>query len=340
MKTDSPYSSVSVVIPTLNSERTLELCLSSIARQKYKGKTEIIVADGGSKDSTLKIAKKHHAKIVENNLKTGEAGKAIGAKYAHGELVAFIDSDNILPTEYWLAKMIKPFVNDQSVIATEPLYFTYRRQDFWLTRYFALLGMGDPLSLFLGNYDRYSLISNKWTQLPVEFVDQGDYLILNLKDQIPTIGANGFVIKKRELERYPVKDYLFDIDVLKFLSKEQPIKVAKVKVGIVHLFSGNVSTFIRKQRRRIRDYIYFQKVGIRVDNGSSAYFCLGIIKFILATVLVIPLLFQAALGYFRKKDKVWLFHPLACWITLGVYGFETLRAVFIQQQFNRSKWSQ
>ena len=51
--------SISIVIPTYNSERTLSLCLGSIAEQDYpREKIEIIIADGGSKDRTLEIAEK------------------------------------------------------------------------------------------------------------------------------------------------------------------------------------------------------------------------------------------------------------------------------------------
>jgi len=330
---------MSVVTPTLNSERTLDLCLSSILGQNYSGGIEIVVADGGSSDRTLEIAKSKKVRIVKNRLKTGEAGKAVGAKYAKGEILAFIDSDNVLPDRLWLNRMINPFLEDKEIIASEPLYFTYRKRDHWLTRYFALLGMGDPLNLFIGNYDRYSHISDKWTSLKLRTEDKGNYLLLYLKKEIPTIGANGFLIRKSELKKYPVKDYLFDIDILKFLIKEKPIKVAKVKTGIIHLFSGDISTFVRKQRRRIRDYFYFQKAGVRPSESKSKVF-LGVLKFVLASLTIVPLLLQLTVGYSRKRDKVWFFHPLACWLTLWVYGLESTRSVFIREQLSRKKWSQ
>ena len=48
--------SISIIIPTLNSEKTLKDCLGSIAMQDYpKDKIEVIVADGGSTDGTLEI---------------------------------------------------------------------------------------------------------------------------------------------------------------------------------------------------------------------------------------------------------------------------------------------
>jgi len=32
--------------------------------------------------------------------------------------------------------------------------------------------------------------------------------------------------------------------------------MAKVKNGIIHIFSGNVRTFAKKQKRIVRDYLY------------------------------------------------------------------------------------
>lgn len=330
---------VSIVTPTLNSGRTIEEFLESIKNQKYGGGVELIIADGGSNDSTLTFAKKYGAKIIYNKLKTAEAGKAVGVKEASGEILAFVDSDNILPTNTWIDEMVEPF-SDEEILASEPLYFTYREEDLWLTRYFALLGMGDPLNLFIGNYDRYSFVSDKWTELNIKTTDKKNYLVLELKEEFPTIGANGFVVRRNELLKYEIKDYLFDIDLLKHLSGEKAIKVAKVKIGIVHLFTGDINTFIRKQRRRIRDYLYHKKQGDRVPQASNLGLTLGLLKFIVSSLLIIPLIIQAAQGYGRKKDWVWIFHPFACWITLVVYVYEYIRSLFKVEQFSRKSWSQ
>ena len=75
---------VSIVIPTLNSERTLDECLRSIAAQDVpRGSYEIVIADGGSTDGTLAIASARGVdRVVGNPLKTGEAGKAAGIRAA------------------------------------------------------------------------------------------------------------------------------------------------------------------------------------------------------------------------------------------------------------------
>ena len=87
MNDSNELPSVSFLIPTLNAASVLEPCLKSIVAQDYpKDKIEIVIADGGSTDKTLVLAKKYGAKIYQNVLKTGEAGKAVAFKKAKGEL--------------------------------------------------------------------------------------------------------------------------------------------------------------------------------------------------------------------------------------------------------------
>ncbi len=56
---------VSVIIPTRNSTRTIEICLQSIKKQSYP-KNEIIVVDNYSWDKTKKIAQKY-AKVYNKS---------------------------------------------------------------------------------------------------------------------------------------------------------------------------------------------------------------------------------------------------------------------------------
>ena len=114
--------SISIIIPTLNAGTVLDKCLASIRKQDYPAKKiELIIADAGSNDDTLKIAERHGIdKILDNPLKTGEAGKAVGVSTASNEIIALIDSDNILDGPDWLARMTAPFL-DPELIASEPL---------------------------------------------------------------------------------------------------------------------------------------------------------------------------------------------------------------------------
>ena len=183
------YASISIIIPTLNSERILTHCLSSIFLQDYPSHlVEIIIADGGSDDATASIVdsfsnstdNRFSIRLCKNELKTGEAGKAVGAKLATNEILAFIDSDNILPHDQWLKQMVAPFM-DTEIIAAEPLTYTYRKADGYIDRYCALTGMNDPTALFIGVYDRTCMLTGKWTGLPVQTTEYDDYIHVYLK---------------------------------------------------------------------------------------------------------------------------------------------------------------
>lgn len=332
---------VSIVIPTLNSAATLGLCLDSILAQDYaRGDYEIVVADAGSTDATLEIAKSKGVDVIcANPLKTGEAGKTAGVEAARGEIIALIDSDNILLDTDWLSRMVAPFA-DADIIASEPWEFTVRPQDAVLTRYFALLGMNDPVCLFTGNYDRRCGITGRWTGLNPRSEDCGDYLKIYLtEDALPTIGANGFVFRRTLLDGTNWKPYLFDIDVVHQATVAGRGVVAKVKTGIVHLYCARFGDFVRKQRRRIRDFLFFSQEKQRTYPWNRQRKA-GIVLFCLASATVLPLAVQMLIGILRRPDRAWLYHVPVCWVTLWVYGIGTLRRVLGVKQapVDRSAW--
>jgi len=82
---------VSIIIPTRNSEKTLEKCLQSIREQTYKN-IEIIVVDNNSTDGTSGIAKKY-ADAVFNKGPERSAQRNYGAEKSYGVYFLFIDSD-------------------------------------------------------------------------------------------------------------------------------------------------------------------------------------------------------------------------------------------------------
>jgi glycosyltransferase involved in cell wall biosynthesis len=331
---------VSIVIPTLNCADALATCLDSIFSQEYPRESmEVIVSDGGSTDDTVKIALDRGCRVVENPLRTGEAGKARGIAEASGEIIALIDSDNILEGSDWLKVMTAPF-DDPEIAGSEPIEFTYRKEDPPLTRYCALLGMNDPLCYFLGNYDRLSRLSGTWTGLEIKTREKEGYLEVELEPGFtPTMGANGFMVRKDLLYELEAGEYFFDIDVVPKLVELGHQRYAKVRTGIVHIYGSGLGTLTRKQLRRVRDWSYFRSQGQRSypwDRQKTS----GLVRFLLYCVLVLPLVSQAIKGYRRVPDPAWALHPPACLITLGVYGYGILTGLLRPKQQDRSRWRQ
>jgi glycosyltransferase involved in cell wall biosynthesis len=98
---------VSVIVPTYNEEKTIETCLQSLRRQTFKD-FELVVIDGHSKDRTIEIARKYADKILFDEGKGTAAARNLAVKALKSEIVAFIDSDTIVP-ECWLDVIVADF---------------------------------------------------------------------------------------------------------------------------------------------------------------------------------------------------------------------------------------
>ena len=88
---------LSIIIPTLNEEKYLPKLLDCIKEQDFKD-YEIIVADAGSKDQTVEIAKKYGSQVVKGGLLP--AGRNRGAEAAKGDIFLFLDADVFLPPHF------------------------------------------------------------------------------------------------------------------------------------------------------------------------------------------------------------------------------------------------
>jgi glycosyltransferase involved in cell wall biosynthesis len=340
--TAAALPSISVVMPTLNSSRYLDECLTSILDQDYPRELlEIIVVDGGSTDDTRAIAQRHGVdQILDNDLATGEAGKALGIHHATRDLILMVDSDNVLVGSDWLRRMVRPLIEDPTVVSSECLRWEYRKDDHFINRYQALTGINDPMSLFIGNYDRWSELQHNWTGYPmrVEYRDGWDRVELDIA-YVPTMGANGYLVRREAYEKIDLGDYLFDIDAVHDLVAAGLRVIARVDVPIRHYYCDSLRCFYRKTRRRTDDFFYFRSRGMRSYPWTTRQ-RMAVLRFIVSTVLVFPLLAQIVKGYRRVADPAWLFHVPACWITLGVYSAGTLRGFLRPAQLNRVGWSQ
>ncbi len=334
---------ISVVIPTLNAQRFLGECLQSIASQDYpRHLIEIIIADAGSQDDTRAIAERYGVdRIVENPLTTTEAGLAVGVRQATHELVLMVDSDNVLVGTDWLSRLVKPLVEDPTVVSSECLRWEYRRQDHFINRYQALSGVNDPMSLFVGNYGRWSELTQRWTGYPIRVEHRDGWERVQLDPRnVPVTGNNGYLVRRQAYDAIGgFGDYLFDVDAVYELAKAGQNVVAKVDVSIRHYYCDSTRQFYIKTRRRVDDFFFFRSKGMRTYPWTTQQ-RLEVLRFIVSTILVVPLLAQVIKGYRRVADPAWMFHVPACWITLVVYAAGTIRGLTRPAPLDRRGWTQ
>lgn len=95
---------LSVVLPMYNSEKYADMCIRNILSQSFK-EFELIIIDDGSSDSTGAICEqfKSDLRLKYFYQPNGGSHKArnLGIKKSTGKLITFIDSDDIIPTDYF-----------------------------------------------------------------------------------------------------------------------------------------------------------------------------------------------------------------------------------------------
>jgi glycosyltransferase involved in cell wall biosynthesis len=89
---------VSVVIPVYDGERFLAEALDSVFAQGYTP-IEVIVVDDGSRDGSADVAARYPVRLVRQDNAGTAAARNAGIRAARGELIAFLDQDDLWKPE-------------------------------------------------------------------------------------------------------------------------------------------------------------------------------------------------------------------------------------------------
>ena len=105
--------SVTVIVPVRNGEMTIQPLLESLQKLDYDpNKVEVIVVDGNSTDRTQEIVKEYPVKLVVEERNGLNVARNTGIKKGNGDIVAFTDSDCIVPSN-WVTKIVENFKDPQ-----------------------------------------------------------------------------------------------------------------------------------------------------------------------------------------------------------------------------------
>ncbi len=123
---------ISIIVPVYNVEKYIDCCVQSIINQTYEN-FELIIIDDGSPDNCPSICDKWGKKDLRIKVLHKTNGglsdaRNYGLKYAKGEYITFIDSDDYI-SPFYLEKLYNLIINNDADIAcVKHLSFNGNRQ--------------------------------------------------------------------------------------------------------------------------------------------------------------------------------------------------------------------
>jgi glycosyltransferase involved in cell wall biosynthesis len=319
------------IVPTLNAEKYLPSCLSSIRNQKYPQRLiEIIIADGGSTDKTKNIAISFGAIIISNPKIYQEYGKTLASKVAKGALLFYIDSDNVLATKTFVSSVVNVYRKHLEVMGFLPQ--TVPAPD------------SNPIDRYLGYLftDPFTWFVYKNSANPGDFhkkykpiFSSSEYELYRFpKEQIPLFGlAQGVATNKKFIRG--TYDYADDILSGIKLIRRGGIVAYIPKATLYHYHIRSFRQFIQKYSWRVRNNFSrsIKDTGL-VSRLSYLSPCqkLRIVLFLPYALSVIFSLIDAVLLSFRYKDRVMLYHLIISYTLAWIIIIERIRTLFCPKQ--------
>lgn len=94
-------TTISVIIPMYNSERTIEKALDSVVGQTYPAHYQIIVVDDGSSDRSAELVERYaeahpsaDIRLIRQSNGGVSSARNAGMRAATGQWIALLDSDD------------------------------------------------------------------------------------------------------------------------------------------------------------------------------------------------------------------------------------------------------
>lgn len=111
---------ISLIIPAYNEEKLIEKTLVSVlaAKKKFekdlRNTLQIVVVDNNSQDRTVEICRKYDVTILFEKINNIAKVRNIGARYASGEVLCFLDADSEVSSNIFL--LIKEYMQTNKYI--------------------------------------------------------------------------------------------------------------------------------------------------------------------------------------------------------------------------------
>ncbi len=329
---DNIMNTITISMISYNDEKILEDCLQSVRNQDYnQDLVDILLVDGGSTDKTKEIATQYSAKMIERpDLKEQPFIRGgIAFTEPKTDFLVFFSADNRFQETDILTKMVNIMCGEQEIVGIGTQRYGIRKGDPILSRYFALIGGNDPIAISLGKADRGPYDKDDWhTYGEAKYLD--DHILVSFEkdiSKIPTLGANGFMLRTKYIKKSSYFKNALHIDACADLILQGNQKFAFLKNRhVVHYMSTGIKTLVK---RRMHWASVFSKSKLpRLYSVYSEKDLFSLIKLTLGYLTILPSFLRALKGYIKYKDKAWFLHPVIGFIFVVTYGINVLKQKF------------
>lgn len=112
---------LSVIVPIYNSEKYLDKCIESLLNQTYSD-IELVLVDDGSNDGSPGILDRYaqeygNIKVVHTEKGGQCAARNNGIKHASGDIIAFMDADDVIDPQIYEILINALYLTDSDVAA-------------------------------------------------------------------------------------------------------------------------------------------------------------------------------------------------------------------------------
>jgi len=318
----SRYPKVSVVLNVYNERENIVSCLERILKQDYpQERIEVILVDDDSTDNTISLAEQFGVKIVRSGFRNRERAKSIGIEHAKGELLLLMDADVFLLPDNYITRSVQLLQKYPSAVAVQSIRWHYKRNDYIINRYCNLFGTVDPLVLFLGKRGALMVIEDEWMYKKTVISKGSDYFLVKFTTQnLPTVGAQGYIVRRKELLKTSWKPFFFHLDTAYEMVKKGKDEFIMGKLEVEHRYVGSLLEYYQKMIRNM--YLF-----LKLDRYRTYKYDINPLKLFITLLIMFSVvypLFQSIKGYIRKPDRAWFLHPLFCITVPILYIFVTV----------------
>ena len=301
---------ITFIIPTLNAGDKLRNCLDSIRSQKFcQNQVHIVLADGGSTDDTLKIAKEFGCTVFFNHKKLAEEGIKLAMPYIRTEFVTIFASDNELILDNWIQAIVNLFYTDYNISAIWGGLIA-KKTDPSINRY-AMSIQSDPLTWFMNN------------NLLYYFSKCGDNFIIEVDPKRPLVwGANGLTYRTKDIRHiWQREGYLGDNDAFQLMIEHGDNKVVFTPfLPVYHNHVKSLFHWAGKWKRNFTKHYLSNKKSRNMKWVTGSSFKLRLI----AWLIYVPFFSLPHSIYLAGRDKKlsWLWHSVCSFTQMVTYTME------------------